>query len=83
MNKRGVGLEKMTKEQQVLKRFVDTIIATGGLVRFPDGTLGCAGDEDWLDLADAAALAAEVLNTTGIEVEVPITDLNDEPEVHE
>jgi hypothetical protein len=47
---------------KVLNKFVDTIIATGGLVRFADGTFGCTGDEDWLDLADAAILAQDVLN---------------------
>ena len=62
---------------KVLKQFVATIIATGGLVRFANGTFGCAGDEDWLDLADAALLAQEVLNNAGIEVEIPITDADD------
>src|SRR5437667_9830776 len=61
----------------VLKKFVATIIATGGLLRFANGTFGCAGDEDWLDLADAAMLAQEALNTAGIEVEIPITDADD------
>lgn len=59
---------------KVLNKFVDTIIATGGLVRFADGTFGCAGDEEWLDLADAAMLAQEVLNRGGVEIEIPITD---------
>jgi hypothetical protein len=59
---------------KVLKQFVGTIIATGGLVRFANGTSGCAGDEDWLDLADAALLAEEVLNSAGIAVEIPIID---------
>jgi hypothetical protein len=77
-NARLIGqVPRMTK---VLNKFVDTIIATGGLVRFADGTFGCAGDEDWLDLADAATLAQEVLNSAGIEVEIPITDA-DETEV--
>ena len=61
----------------VLQKFVATIIATGGLVRFLNGTFGCAGDEDWLDLADAALLAQEVLNNAGIEIEIPITDADD------
>jgi len=59
---------------KVLNNFLDTIIATGGLVRFADGTFGCTGDEDWLDLADAAILAQEVLNRAGVEIEIPITD---------
>ena len=65
---------------KVLNKFVDTVIATGGLVRFADRTFGCAGDEDWLDLADAAMLAQEVLNRAGVEIEIPITDA-DETEV--
>jgi hypothetical protein len=63
-------IAQVPKMAKVLTKFLDTIIATGGLVRFPDGTLGCAGDEDWLDLADAALLAQEVLNNAGIEVEI-------------
>ena len=59
---------------KVLNKFVDTIVATGGLVRFANGTFGCAGDEDWLDLADAVMLAQEVLNRAGVEIEIPITD---------
>lgn len=62
---------------RALKQFIGTIIATGGLVRFADGTYGCAGDEDWLDLADAALLAQEVLNSAGIEGKIPITDADE------
>lgn len=62
---------------EVLKQFVGTIIATGGLVRFADGTCGCAGDEDWLDLADAALIARDVLNSAGIETEISITDADE------
>jgi hypothetical protein len=61
----------------VLNKFVDTITATGGLVRFANGTFGCAGDEDWLDLADAALLAQGVLNSAGIGVEISITDADE------
>ena len=74
-NARLIG--QVPRMAKVLKQFVDTIIATGGLVRFANGTFGCAGDEDWLDLADAALLAQEVLNNAGIEVEIPITDADD------
>jgi len=58
---------------KVLNKLVDTIIATGGLIRFAVG-FGCAGDEDWLDLADTAILALEVLNRSGVKIEIPITD---------
>jgi len=71
-NARLIG--QVPKMAKVLNKFVDTIIATGGLVRFADGTFGCTGDEDWLDLADAAMLAQEVLNRAGVEIEIPITD---------
>ena len=46
-------------------------------VGIDNGTFGCAGDEDWLDLADAALLAQESLNTAGVEVEIPIADADD------
>jgi hypothetical protein len=65
---------------KALTAFIDTIGATGGLVRFANSTFGCAGDEDWLDLADASLLAQEVLKSAGIEVELPLADA-DEPEV--
>jgi hypothetical protein len=77
-NARLIG--QVPKMAKVLNKFVDTIVATGGLVRFANGTFGCAGDEDWLDLADTAMLAQEVLDSAGIEVEIPITD-GDETEV--
>ena len=77
-NARLIG--QVPRIAKVLNKFLDTIIATGGLVRFANGTFGCAGDEDWLDLADAAILAHEVLNSAGVEIEIPITDA-DETEV--
>jgi len=77
-NARLIG--QVPRMAKALNKFLGTIIATGGLVRFADGTFGCAGDEDWLDLADAAMLAQEVLNAAGIEVEIPITEA-DETEV--
>jgi len=77
-NARLIG--QVPRMAKVLKQFVGTIIATGGLVRFANGTCGCAGDEDWLDLADAAVLAQEILNSAGIEVEIPFSDA-DETEI--
>jgi len=77
-NARLIG--QVPEMAKVLNKFLDTIVATGGLVRFANGTFGCAGDEDWLDLADAATLAQEVLNRAGVEIEIPITDA-DETEV--
>ena len=77
-NARLIG--QVPRMARVLNEFVDTITATGGLVRFADGTFGCAGDEDWLDLADVALLAQSVLNSAGVKIEIPITDA-DETEV--
>jgi len=74
-NARLIG--QVPRMAKVLNKFVGTTIATGGLVRFADGTCGCAGDEDWLDLADAAMLAQEVLNNAGIEGEIPIIDADE------
>jgi hypothetical protein len=74
-NTRLIG--QVPRMVKVLKQFLGTIIATGGLVRFANGTCGCAGDEDWLDLADAAMLAQGVLNSAGIEGEIPITDADE------
>jgi len=44
-----------------LKRLVDTIDATGGVVRFPDGFYAPVGDLDWIDLADAYLAACAAL----------------------
>src|SRR5207244_8840316 len=49
-NSRLIG--QVPRMAMVLQKFVDTIIATGGLVRFDNGTFGCAGDEDWLDFPE-------------------------------
>lgn len=58
----------LTAEQKALKQFVDTIDATGGLVKFDDGTFGCAADPEWIDLADAALTAKKALAAGGITV---------------
>ncbi len=70
-------IRQVPRMAKAVQQFVGTIIATGGLVRFANGTFGCAGDEDWLDLADAALLAQKVLNSAGIEAEIPITDADE------
>lgn len=53
----------MTSQQEhdALQRLVKTVNDTGGLVKHADGTLGCVGDPDWLDLADAYVAACEAL----------------------
>jgi len=62
----------VTKEHEVLVKFLDTIVATGGLIQYEDGTYGCGADTDWLDLADCAMLAQEVLRESGIVITVPV-----------
>jgi predicted RNA-binding protein YlqC (UPF0109 family) len=74
-NARLIG--RVPRMAKALKQFVGTVIATSGLVRFANGTFSCAGDEDWLDLADAAILAQEILNSAGVEVEIPVTDADE------
>ncbi len=53
-------------------KFLDTIVATGGLIQYEDGTYGCEADEDWLDLVDCALLAQDVLRESGIMITVPV-----------
>jgi hypothetical protein len=61
-----------------LKALISTVQATGGLVRFPDGSYGCAADEEWLDLADAILAAKQALeNETGVVVELTITEISE------
>jgi hypothetical protein len=72
----GSDSKKTKTSIDVLKALVATVQATGGLVHFPDGTYGCAADEDWLDLADvilAAKLALE--HETGTPIDLPITEI--------
>ncbi|MFI5093746.1 MAG: hypothetical protein ACHQIK_09915 [Candidatus Acidiferrales bacterium] len=57
-----------------LKALISTVQATGGLVYFPDGSFGCAADEEWLDLADAILVAKQALENDGIVVELTITE---------
>lgn len=55
----------MTPES-VLKQFINTIEATGGLVKFPNGDLAPCADHDWIDLADAYVAACEALGMNPI-----------------
>src|SRR5712692_4908981 len=69
-------LETPTTSTDALKALISTVQATGGLVHFPDGSYGCAADEDWLDLADAILVAKQTLeNETGVVVELTITEI--------
>jgi len=71
-----VRSEATTTAADVLKALISTVQATGGLVHFPDGTYGCAGDEEWLDLADVTIAAKQTLeNETGVVIELTITEI--------
>lgn len=50
-------------KDRALLDFIQTIEATGGLVHVPGepGNHGCAGDEDWYDLADAYKAACKAM----------------------
>lgn len=43
------------------RRLIRTVEATGGLLMFESGQTAPAGDEDWLDLADAYQAACEAM----------------------
>ncbi len=71
-----VRSEATTTAADVLKALISTVQATGGLVHFPDGTYGCAGDEEWLDLADVTIAAKQTLeDETGVVIELTITEI--------
>lgn len=44
-----------------LQKLVETIEATGGLVKFPNGDYAPAADHDWIDLGDAYVAACHAL----------------------
>ncbi len=70
------SIELPTPSTDALKALISTVQATGGLVHFPDGSYGCAADEEWLDLADAILAAKQTLeNETGVAVELTITEI--------
>lgn len=56
---------------------IRTIEATGGIVRYADGTAAPVGDRDWIDLADAyiaacGELGREVLVAPAAEEDEPV-----------
>lgn len=58
-------LRDMTKHahrcEEALLDLCNTIEATGGVIAYHDGTHGCAGDRDWIDLADSYLRACAAL----------------------
>lgn len=47
--------------EEALRLLIDTIRATGGVVPVGDGLHAPAGDEDWIDLAEAYFAACEAM----------------------
>ena len=69
-------IEPAKTSTDALNALISTVQATGGLVHFPDGSYGCAADEEWLDLADAILAAKQALESeTGFVVELTITEI--------
>jgi hypothetical protein len=62
---------------KALRLLVETINATGGLIRDYKGQLAPAADEEWLDLAEAYTLACDTL---GVEPVIEDSEFSDEDE---
>src|SRR5271156_1814719 len=45
----------------VIRKLVDTVQATGGMLMYPNGTVAPAGDPDWIDLGDVVQAARGLL----------------------
>ena len=54
-------LNALTPYIAVLRKLVDTVQATGGLVMYPNTTVAPAGDPDWIDLGDVVQAARGLL----------------------
>jgi hypothetical protein len=51
----------LTPYRAVLRKLLDTVQSTGGLVMYPDTTVAPAGDPDWIDLGDVVQAARGLL----------------------
>jgi hypothetical protein len=71
--------DNLTSEQKALKAFVDTVEETGRLIQFEDGSHACCGDEEWIDLGEAALLAKKALVDAGIEPTLRVQDAHGIP----
>jgi hypothetical protein len=58
-HEREVVVEK--RAHDILRSLIDTVNATGGVIRSRRGVIGTVADEDWLDLALVYLDACEVL----------------------
>lgn len=54
----------MDPKDKALRALIDTIEATGGLMRDPKGTLVPVADDDWSDLASVYLDACEAMGIT-------------------
>ena len=54
----------MDKKEKLLRQLLDTIIATGGLIQYEDGTYAPQGEPDWIDMGQVAFEAAEELGVS-------------------
>jgi hypothetical protein len=54
------------------RKLVETVAATGGLIKYPDGTFAPAGEPEWIDLGDAVLALQSLLIGEGIKVRLPM-----------
>ena len=52
------------------RKLVITVAATGGLVKYSNGTIAPAGEPDWIDLGDAVLAAQGLLAGQGVKVKL-------------
>jgi hypothetical protein len=52
------------------KKLVEIVSATGGLLKYQDGTIAPAGDPDWIDLGDAVQGFQSLLAGQGVKMKV-------------
>ena len=57
-----------------VRQIIDTVQATGGLVRTPDGLHAPVADPDWIDLGECVLNLAQIL---GIQLDIEETDARD------
>jgi len=52
------------------QKLVRTVSATGGLVKYSNGTIAPAGDPDWIDLGDVVLTAQGLLAGHGVKIKI-------------
>jgi hypothetical protein len=53
-----------------IKKVVETVAATGGLLNYPSGNVAPVGAPDWLDLGDAILACLFLLTAQGIKIKL-------------